>query len=185
MNDRIKALCDLTLEGKMFVEPVKTEFDRQDHFLDTMEMESKRLCEYIINQEPKITEHSMFTGMFNFDGSVVGDAFNRSGHKNTSLALEKFYLKKIDNLSTMEWQHATGDYTRVLDKGLLGIISDIEDSLKLHKEEKEIKFLYALKKVASAMILWAEKCSRRVLEYANTISDSKAKLDQIALCFGV
>ena len=175
MNDRIKALCSLTLKGEMFVEPVKTEFNRCDYFLDTMEMESKRLCEYILNQEPKITEYSLFTGMFNFDGSVVGDAFNRSGHKNTSCALQNFYLKKIENLSTMEWQHATGDYTRVLNKGLTGIISDIDKSLSIHSDENEINFLKALKKVASAMILWVEKCCRRVRKYASALPEGESK----------
>ena len=175
MNDRIKALCSLTLKGEMFVEPVKTEFNRCDYFLDAMEMESKRLCEYILNQEPKITEYSLFTGMFNFDGSVVGDAFNRSGHINTSIALDKFYLKKIENLSTFEWQHATGDYARVLNKGLSGIIKDIDASLSVHKQNDEIKFLSALKKVANALILWCEKCSKRVLEFAENIHDGIQK----------
>jgi len=33
----------------MYVEPVKTEFDREDLFLPKSEMEIKRLCEYILN----------------------------------------------------------------------------------------------------------------------------------------
>ncbi len=175
MNERIKALCNLTLAGKMFVEPIKTEFDRCDLFLEKTEMEAKRLCEYILNQEPKITEYSLFTGMFNFDGSVVGDAFNRSGHQNTSIALDKFYLKKIDNLSTMEWQHATGDYTRVLNKGLCGIIDDIDASLTLHQNNKEANFLLSLKKVAYTFILWAEKCSKRASEFADSLPDGEGK----------
>ena len=133
MNERIKALCELTLSGKMYVEPVKTEFDRCDLFLNESEMNVKRLCEYILNQEPKITEYSCFTGLFNFDGSVIGDAFNRSGHKNTQKALDTFYLKKIDNLSTMEWQKAKGEYSRVLEKGLTGIIKDIDLSIAAHR----------------------------------------------------
>jgi hypothetical protein len=41
----------------------------------------------------------------------------------------------------MEWQHATGDYSRVLNKGLLGIIGDIEASLNLHQSKEEADFL--------------------------------------------
>lgn len=33
MNERIKKLTELTLNGDMFVYPVKTEFDREDLFL--------------------------------------------------------------------------------------------------------------------------------------------------------
>ena len=181
MNERIKALCELTLSGKMYVEPVKTEFDRCDLFLNESEMNVKRLCEYILNQEPKITEYSCFTGLFNFDGSVIGDAFNRSGHKNTQKALDTFYLKKIDNLSTMEWQHATGDYSRVLEKGLTGIIKDIDLSIAAHREPAELEFLYGLKKVANTLILWAEKCSAKSFEFAQTVTDTSKKDNLITL----
>ena len=56
MTDRIKKLLELTLEGEMIVNARKTEFDVGDLALSKTEMESKRLCEYILNQEPKITE---------------------------------------------------------------------------------------------------------------------------------
>ena len=163
MNSRIKRLCDLTLAGKMYVTPVKTDFNDTDD-------DVYKLCKYILNQEPKITADSLFTGMFNFDGSVIGDAFNRSGHKFNKEALDKHYLKKIDNISTMEWQHATGDYTRVLQKGLVGIIEDIENSILVHNKPDDIKFLDGLKNVANTLILWAEKCSKRVCEFASSVS---------------
>ena len=160
MNSRIKRLCDLTLAGKMYVTPVKTDFNDTDD-------DVYKLCKYILNQEPKITADSLFTGMFNFDGSVIGDAFNRSGHKFNKEALDKHYLKKIDNISTMEWQHATGDYTRVLNKGLVGIIEDIENSILAHNNPDDIKFLDGLKNVANTLILWAEKCSKKALEFTS------------------
>ena len=75
MNERIKALCELTLSGKMYVEPVKTEFDRCDLFLNESEMNVKRLCEYILNQEPKITEYSCFTGLFNLSLALINSSF--------------------------------------------------------------------------------------------------------------
>ena len=113
MNNRISRLTELTLSGKMLAKTTKTEYDREDLFLPQQKRDSKRLCEYILNQEPVLTEYSKLTGFFNFDGSVVGDAFRRGGHKYTNEALTSFYLKPIDNLSTMEWQHATADYQTV------------------------------------------------------------------------
>ena len=124
MNERIEALTKLTVQGEMYVTPVKTEYDREDLFLPKQQMESKRICEYILNQTPKITEFSKMTGFFNFDGSCVGDAFRRSGHKATNEVMSAFYLKSVDNLSTMEWQHATADYKKVLEKGISGIIRE-------------------------------------------------------------
>ena len=126
MNERITALCKLTLNGEMLVEKKKTEFDRNDIFLEENERDVKRLCEYILNQEPKLTEYQTMTGFFDTDGSVVGDAFRRYGHRHTAEVLKDFYLKAVDNLVVMEWQHATADYKKVLEKGIVGIIDEIE-----------------------------------------------------------
>jgi hypothetical protein len=65
MNERIKALCDITLRGDMYVKQVKTEFDRMDLFLSECERDVKRLCEYMMNQEPIITEYQTMAGFFN------------------------------------------------------------------------------------------------------------------------
>ena len=61
--------------------PTKTEYDREDLFLSRQQQESKQLCQFILNQQPVLTEYSKMTGFFNCDGSVVGDAFRRMGHK--------------------------------------------------------------------------------------------------------
>jgi len=175
LTDRIKELVKLTLNGEMYVEPIKTEFDRMDLLLPEDKRDVKRLCEYIVNQEPKITAHSALTGYFRFDGSVVGDAFHRSGHKKTGELLSQFYLKAVDNLSTLEWQHAAADYRQVLANGISGIIKSIEVSLTRHNEESERDFLLGLTDVANAMIAYSHKCSKRAAEFAEGISDSEGK----------
>lgn len=141
MVERIEKLTELTLSGEMYLNPIKTEFDREDLFLSESKMQVKRICEYIVNQEPKITKYSRLTGFFRFDGSVVGDAFVRSGHKATDEIMSLFYLKSVDNLTTMEWQHATADYNKVLHGGLNGIIADIEKSLNAHSKPEKIEAL--------------------------------------------
>lgn len=182
MIKRIEKLTELTLNGEMYVNTIKTEFDREDLFLSENEMQVKRICEYISNQEPKITKYSTLTGFFRFDGSVVGDAFGRSGHKATQEVMNLFYLQSVDNLSTMEWQHATGDYTKVLNNGIVGIIQDIEKSLATHNKAEEIEFLKGLKEVANAMIGWAEKCSAKVLEFSKTVKEAeyRANLEKLS-----
>lgn len=164
MNERISELTKLTVCGKMYAEPKKTEFDREDLFLPKQKRESKQLCEFIMNQEPVLTEYSKMTGFFNCDWSVVGDAFRRMGHRGTIRLGELFYCKPIDNLVTQEWQHATADYRKVLKIGISGIIDEIDESLKVHTSEEETEYLNALKDVANTLIKWTEKCSQKALE---------------------
>ena len=146
MDKRIEKLTELTLNGKMFVQTVATEFDRMDLLMPEQEKDVKRICEYILNQQPILTEYSAFTGFFRFDGSVIGDAFNRSGHKNTKAFMNEFYCKHIDNLSAMDWQHGTSDYKKVLNIGIVGIISEIDKSLSSHTDPEKLDFLRGLKK---------------------------------------
>ena len=171
MNDRIQALCDLTMAGKMFAEQVPTTYDEADLLLPKHEMQSKRICEYILNQEPVLTEYSAMTGFFNFDASVVGDAFRRYGYAGTRKANMLFYRKITDGLSTMEWQHATADYTKILKKGFHGILGEIEDSMKKHTEPEKIEYLKALRRVANAFIGWAHKCSERALALSKKVEN--------------
>jgi len=181
MNKRIERLTKLTLEGKMYAYPTATKFDREDLFLSKQQRESKRLCEFIMNQEPVITEYSKMTGFFNCNGTVVGDAFHRMGHENFGKLYNNFYCKSVDNLSTFEWQHATADYKKVLEKGISGIIEEIDESLKTHDKEEEIEFLNALKNVANTFIEWAHKCSRKALELSKTIENDEYRKNLIEL----
>ncbi len=175
MTDRIRKLTEKTLAGEMYTKQIPVNFDREDLFLSESERDVKRLCEYILAQEPTITEFSALTGFFNFDNSVVGDAFHRGGHRNTGILMGSFYLKPIDNLSTNEWQHATADYRKVLKKGINGIRAEIAESMRNHSEPNELEFLRGLDKVALTMIAWAEKCAKRVEEYAEACKDPDGK----------
>ncbi len=172
MTERIRKLTEMTLRGEMYAEPRKTEYDREDLFLPRQQRESKRLCEFILNQEPVLTEYSAMTGFFNCDGSVVGDAFRRMGHEHFGKLCHEFYCKAVDGLSTFEWQHATADYRKVLEKGISGIIGEIDASLLVHTDAEEIDFLNAERSVAQALIGWAHKCSSRAAALAETVGDA-------------
>ena len=173
MTDRIKKLTDITLAGKMYPKTEKTEFDVTDIFLSECERDTKRICEYILNQEPMVTEYQTMTGFFRFDGSVVGVAFNRSGHKHTDELMRNLYLKQINGLHVLEWQHATADYKKVLELGIVGIIDDIDRSIELHTDKDEREYLLGLRKIAEALIAWCEKCSARVLDYSRTVENAE------------
>ena len=180
MTDRIKNLVEKTLRGEMYVTPIAVEYKYNDS-LSESENDVIALCRYIEGQAPHFTEHSAFTGRFNFDGSVIGDAFKRGGHRHTQKALDKYYLKPQENLSTMEWQHATADYQTVLDKGILGIIDDIDASLLNRTEKSERAFLSSLKKVANSIIKWCEKCSCEVEKYSQGLENGENKVRLLKL----
>lgn len=167
MNERIQKLVDKTIAGEMWVESVKTDYDRTDLFLSSVKMSGKRVCEYISNQELLILEESCFTGLMRFDGSVEGDIFNRAGHKNFGIAIQNFYNKPVDNLLTFEWQHSVGDFEKIIRHGLTGIKADIEKSKLSHKDdESALEFLQTQTDLCNAIIIRAQKGSQKALEKA-------------------
>ncbi len=181
MLERIKKLQELTLAGKMLPQSVKTEYDRKDLLLRPVQMSAKRLSEYILNQEPLITEYSMMTGLFKFDGSVEGDAFQLSGHKNIGGLLAQFYNQPVDDVATLEWQHSVGDFGHVIDGGLKQILSEIAQSRENHSAQDELDFLDAMECVVKTLRAWAEKCSRRAAEKAAQVENPAYKANLMRL----
>ena len=181
MTERITALTALTLQGEMFAHTTKTEYDRSDIFLSKQVREAKRICEYIVNQKPVLSKYSSMTGFFNFDGSCVGDAFKRGGHKGFDEIRNLFYLKPIENISTFEWQHATADFGRVLSIGIKGIIEIIDKSYSEHENAEEKEFLESVKKVAKALIQWAHICSEKARLFADTVEEPEYKNNLLML----
>ena len=187
MNERIRALTELTLAGSLYPETVHVEFDRIDLLLPRIPREAKQLCEYIRAQRPKLSEYCALTGFLPFDGSVVGPYFTLSGHTEVNKVMKEFYLKGVDNLSTMEWQHASGDYTKVLRKGLTGMIAEIDDSLAAHAgQDEEEAFLRAMRDVAGAIIDYAAACAQEAAQFALTVDEPEYRrnLEQLAEALG-
>lgn len=165
MTERIEFLTRKTVAGEMYVEPVKTEYDRTDLFLSPVKMSGKRVCEYIANQDIMILEESCFAGLMKFDGSVEGDIFGRSGHENFQIAMKHFYNKPVDNLLTFEWQHSVGDFGKVIKYGLVGIRREIEKSMQSHKgDDAALEFLQTQEDLCDAIVARAKKGSQRALE---------------------
>lgn len=172
MNKRIESLVKKTISGEMYVYPIKTQYDRCDLFLPPIEMSGKRVCEYIRNQEPLIVEESCFTGLITFDGSVEGDIFGRQGHKNFKIAGENFYNKPVDNLLTFEWQHSAGDFEKIINRGITGIMYEIQKSLQIHEQSEEaIRFLKTQLDICDAIIAWSCKCSQKALRVMEGLSN--------------
>lgn len=176
MNERIESLAKKTASGEMYVYPVKTEYDRCDLFLPPIKMSGKRVCEYIRNQEPLIVPESRFTGLIKFDGSVEGDIFGRTGHKNNTIACEYFYNRPVDNLLTFEWQHSVGNFGKIIAVGITGVKDEINKSIQKHKEdENALQFLETQSDICDAIIDWAKKCSKKALIVSECTNNTEYK----------
>lgn len=176
MNERIESLANKTVSGEMYVYPVKTEYDRCDLFLPPIKMSGKRVCEYIRNQEPLILPESRFTGLIKFDGSVEGDIFGRTGHKNYRIACEYFYNRPVDNLLTFEWQHSVGNFGKIIAVGITGVKDEINKSIQKHKEdENALQFLETQSDICDAIIDWAKKCSKKALIVSECTNNTEYK----------
>lgn len=182
MNERIKALTQKTVSGQMYPDIIKIEYDRCDLFLSPIKMSGKRICEYIINQEPLIQEESFFTGLIMFDGSVEGDIFTRCGHKNFDQAMENFYNKPVENLLTFEWQHAVGNFANIIDNGIESVKDDIKKSLKNHSGNTEAtEFLETQYDICNALISWTEKCSNKARKMSDKTKNPTYRKNLIKL----
>lgn len=128
MDKRINKLLQKTLRGELFFSTTPVEYDREDLFLSPVRMSSKRLAEYMAAQRPLVFEENRLGGMIRFDGSVEGDIFGRAGHKNFDYLKQYFYNKPVNNLLTFEWQHAAGDFEKVLKGGIVSVKREIAES---------------------------------------------------------
>ena len=183
LNERIEKLAARTVAGEMYVHPVATEYDRTDLFLDPEEMAAKRVCEYIRNQEPLIVPESAFTGLIQFDGSVQGDIFHRSGHPNFGQVSKYFYNRPVDNLMTFEWQHSVGDFGTRVRTGLRGVRAEIAASRAAHADDPAAqRFLDGQEMLCDAMDDYAAKCSERAELLADQVdrADYRANLLRLA-----
>ena len=186
MNERTQKLTKLTLSGAMYVDPIDTQFEKTDIFLPDHEKDVKRICEYMLNQEPKLTKYSALSGYFNFNNSVVGDIFRRFGHKHLIELNELFYLKRpIEDISTVDAQHGTSDYRNVLTVGVPGIIEQIDASIAKHTDKEKIIFLGCLRRIAETIILWLKKCSDITRRYAEGVDDPEYKDNLTKLCIAL
>ena len=170
MNSRIAQLAQDVMDGKLYPGIKSVEYSPEDLLLPDVTMSAKRLCEYMLAQEPVINENSCMTGHLRFDGSVEADVFHRTGHKHFAEISRFFYNKPLHNLVTFEWQHSTADFGSVIREGIAGLITRIEKSRLTHHDQAELEFLAALETVCQGIIGWAGKCA----QFIQTKADSEA-----------
>jgi len=182
MTERIRKLAETVAAGKLYIEANPTCYDREDIFLPEVIKNAKRAKEFVLNQNPYVSELTALTGYLRFQGDVHGDIFNREGHTNWKEARNLFYLKPAEELCTFEWQHSVADFEKIIKIGINGYKEEIDKARKKHTEKSKLQFLDALDIVADGIIGWANKCSeaayRKSLEVES--KEAKANLEKLA-----
>lgn len=86
-----------------------------------------------------------------------------------------FYLKPLNNLVTLDWQHSSADYEKVLQLGLGGLLEEIHQAKEQYTDADRLEFLDGLETVANAILGWTEKCADRAAELADMTSNPEEK----------
>lgn len=183
MNERIKKLSELTLNGEMYPCGKKVEFDRNDIFLSSSERKAKQIHDYVLAQDSLITEFQTMARPCVLDQQQVeADYLHFGSAENSRQLFRDFYCKPIENLSTFEWQHATANYAELLKLGINGMIKNIEAAkMSFESDSEKIDFLEALKVVAHTLTEWAHKCSEEALNVAVNTDNPEYKENLIRL----
>ncbi len=64
---------------------------------------------------------------------------------------------------------------KVLKKGIVGIMAEIDRSFEAHTDPEKKGFLKGLKKIAGAFVLWIEKCAALTSDYAKSTDGAETK----------
>ncbi len=184
MTERIKKLTELTLNGEMYPQGQKVNFDRADFFLSKSERTAKRLHDYVVAQKNLLTEYQSLVRLNVLDGSLIeADYMHYGSTESARTLLTYFYNQPYENLITFEWQHATPNYNDILKCGIRGLIEKINASKEAHKGDKEkIEFLCGLETAATTLIEWAHKASAQASDLAAKTenAENKANLTKLS-----
>ncbi len=167
MTERIRTIAERTAAGQMWLEPKITDFDKEDFFLPILEKNTKRVCEYIMNQEPMCLPEFCFTGYFTFDWQtgdiphyIIGDIFKRRGYLNGLEMGVSTQNKAWYNLIATGYSHSAPDFGTVIASGIRGRLAVVRDSLARHKDDPEkTAFLQSQETFLHTVIRFAHKCS--------------------------
>ena len=127
MSERIERLIREMNQHDLIPKRVPVTYDPLDQALPEAIFNAKRITEYIAAQTVYLTEENRFTGMLRFEkAGVPSDIFHRSYHEHLRTAMKDFYCQYPENLVTLEWQHASPNYERIISTGMEAVFRDIE-----------------------------------------------------------
>ena len=135
---RIQRLLDRERVQNLRPKPVAVEYDPADMSLPEPVRIGKRLAEYMAAQPVVIRDDEEFVGWLPFDDSVESDLYRRYGHKEFfRRAHDRFFMQPQDGFATIESQHTSADFPKVIREGLAGIRRDIAASREKWAGDKD------------------------------------------------
>ena len=187
MTERIRAMAEGVLKKTIYPTPKEITYDRADYLLPQSQMETKRLCEYMLAQDVVIPDGALLVGMMQFKKCPYpSDFMKKRGFKHTKELQTEFF--SIDNppfedFKYWGWQHATADFGKFIRLGVEGVKQQIRDSLKKYADnETKVEFLTACLMMCDGIIAWelkcAEECAARAMEEQDEVR--RAQLLQIS-----
>ncbi len=173
MTERIRAMAEGVLKKTIYPNPKEITYDRADYLRPQSQMETKRLCEYMLAQDVVIPDGALLVGMIQFKKCPFPSDFmkKRGFHHTKELQNEFFSIENppFEGFKYWGWQHATADFGKFIRLGVEGIKQQIRDSLERYSEdESKVEFLTSCLMMCDGIIAWelkcAEECAARALE---------------------
>ena len=185
MTERIKKLAEAVLTKTIYPTPREATYDRANYLLSDTMRETKGVCDYMLAQEVSIPLGALLVGMIKFDKCPYPSDFaNKTGMRHTRDLLGRFFGTEIpfEDFKFWQWQHASGDFGKIIEIGIEGLKDEIRESLKKHAGNPEkTDFLEASLVMCDGIIAWEEKCAQECLRLANEETDSTRKDELIKI----
>ena len=147
MNERIRRYFEYTMSHNLFPPLELLELDEWDENYSEPMRNAKRLVDHMLRQEIILQEDCELAGLTNFrSGAIIPmDLFPRAGHAAFRRAQGRFYMKPVENLCSLEWQHSSPDLGKVVRIGLNGYRKEINIARRNYiGKENHLKFLAAM-----------------------------------------
>ena len=186
MNERIIRMAEYSLHNEVYPPIVRVEYDPDDEMYPEAVRNAKRVSEYLEAQTVRIDDDDRMVGRMKFDGSTVGNIFNRMGHQWFGRACSKHYLKPYKELVTFDWEHSNADFGTVIRGGIEGMRERINASrVKYATDMEKLYFLEGLEIALNGILRWANRCAEACEAKAEKTADEKRRTElyeMAALC---
>ncbi len=185
MNERIKKMAEGVLKKTIYPETKAGEYDRADFLLSDTMRETKGICDYMLAQDVAVPEGALLVGMIKFEKCPFPSDFaNKDGFKHTCELLDTFFVPEtpFEDFKFWQWQHASGDFGKIIEIGIEGLKDQIRESLAKHSGNAEkTEFLQACLVMCDGIIAWEEKCAAECARLAKEEADPVRKQQLIKI----
>ena len=185
MTDRIKAMVEGVLKKTIYPETKYARYDRADYLLSDRMRQTKRVCDYILAQDVVVPEGALMAGLIKFEKCPYPSDFaNKDGLVYTCELLDTFFVPEtpFEDFKFWSWQHATGDFGKIIEIGIEGLKEQIKASMKNHSDDADkTEFLQACLMMCDGIIAWEDKCAQKCAQLAGEEKDPNRRQELLKM----